>query len=173
MIKKENLDIYLIKKDDYSKDTFKSILNKVTKNDDLEISYNKFGKPFFNNYRDLFFNKSDKDEIIALAFNDNEIGVDIESINIKYPNIKKYFNKYNYNENLLWSIIESSIKFLGLSAFSFKDFSIINIDYHNNMYYSIVKYKEERTIYVTSKINDLYFISVASNKNFIFNFINV
>ena len=99
----------------------KFIVKLYSKIDTKEIYFNKnkYDKPYFNDK--IFFNISySKDYVVAGIYN-NEIGLDIEDLNININKILyKYGNKNNidknsYTENTkIWTKIESLLKFKGI-----------------------------------------------------------
>jgi len=108
-------------------------------NNMLLFENNAYGKPFLKNNSNVHFNITHSGEWVAAAFDQNEIGIDVEkikSIDIKiakrffsekeYQNLMKYKgidrNAYFFD---LWVLKESYIKavgkglYMGLDTFSF------------------------------------------------------
>lgn len=103
----------------------------------IEIVYNRYGKPALKNYPDIKYNITHSGEWVIIAYNNKDIGIDIEKIRPVTIKIAKYFTdsekEYLYskhgdeNENIirLWTIKESYLKFLGKGlSQSLKSFSV-------------------------------------------------
>lgn len=88
------------------------------------------GKPFFTEYRHIYFNASHSDNVAVCSFSDSEIGCDIQHIEKARENVAKRFftpQEYNYifdsNEKeknttderfaRIWAIKEAYLKLLG------------------------------------------------------------
>lgn len=90
------------------------------------FSLNEYGKPYLENYPDIFFNMSHSEKFVACAVSDCPIGVDIEQVHDIDVNIaKNYFfgSEYDYILNNyspkraffeLWVLKESYMKMTGL-----------------------------------------------------------
>lgn len=79
--------------------------------DMLGFSKAENGKPYFENATDLKFNISHSSDMIAVAFSENEIGIDIEKF--YRPNLKiakRYFTK-NENDYINRSVFGKSYRF--------------------------------------------------------------
>lgn len=100
----------------------KEKINSYLNSCDLE--YNEYGKPYIKN-NEFYFNKSHTNKLSVLIINNNECGIDIETIR-KYKPImaKKILSKdecelINKKENkdyyftLIWTLKESYLKALG------------------------------------------------------------
>lgn len=94
--------------------------------DVLPISYNRYGRPFFSDINNLFFNFSYSKDIVACAISDKNIGIDVEYIEqlidndilkLFHPVEQKYLkNCNNQNKSIIkyWNLKESYLKFLGV-----------------------------------------------------------
>lgn len=100
----------------------KEIINSYLNNCDLE--YNEYGKSYIKN-NEFYFNKSHTNNLSVLIIDNNECGIDIETIR-RYETImaKKILSKDEYElitkkENkdyyftLIWTLKESYLKALG------------------------------------------------------------
>ena len=116
-----------------------------------DVSYNEFGKPFIKNKP--YFNISHSGEYVAVAIDDNPIGVDIQIMEEKHLKLTKIFTKeeqeYIDKEDtlnrfhLMWSIKEAALKLIGKGITqSFKDVEIIDDD-SLRINSTIYKYKKE------------------------------
>lgn len=97
------------------------------KNDQIDIKYNDYGKPFINNLLDIEFNISHSGEWVVCAIDDISIGIDIEEIkHIDFSISECFFtkleNKCLFNKNKLekpkffyelWTGKESFVKAIG------------------------------------------------------------
>lgn len=84
-----------------------------------------YGKPYFKNYRDIYFNISHSGEYVACAFSKRPVGIDIQIKDKANINIAKrfftekeydYINKSENPENTfirLWALKESYLKCIG------------------------------------------------------------
>lgn len=96
------------------------------------IDYQKYGKPFLKDYKDIFFNISHCNGLVACAFSSKEIGLDIERVtNCKDLLIKKvlteneqnylsqYQNEKEYKEMFFrfWTLKECYMKWDGSGFF--------------------------------------------------------
>lgn len=101
--------------------------------DDLSISIGEYGKPYFSDRQDIFFNISHSDGMAAVIIADRTVGIDIQSVRpIKQRMIEmvcddceqKYIgNNDNKDECFIkiWSLKESYIKAIGQGmSFSMK-----------------------------------------------------
>lgn len=146
------MDVYIINKEK-NKVEVKYILKKIINNkfnvniENVNINYNKYGKPYLSSFKSIKFNISHSGKYIVYAFDDDEVGIDIEQIKkINYQNICKRFfhkkennyiksfkkNKQLYNFYKIWTIKESYVKCIG------KGLSI-----PLNSFYSKVKNEDE------------------------------
>lgn len=122
-------------------------LKNVLKNEygilDYEIYKNKNGKPYLKNI-DIYFSISHKNNIIGIAFSNQEIGFDIEFFDEKREYgmnlIKDWFtlDEINHINNdvvsmiKVWSMKESYLKLIGGKLVDIKTFSCLGI---NNVCY--------------------------------------
>lgn len=96
------------------------------------IDFHKHGKPYLKNYHDIHFNISHCDGLVACAFSNKEIGLDIERVtNCKDLLIKKvlteneqnYLTKYQNEEEYkemffrFWTLKECYMKWDGSGFF--------------------------------------------------------
>ena len=107
---------------------------KIDKNK-IEILLNKYGKPYLNNSKDLFFNISHSGDWVVVGFANMEIGVDIQKIStsnkIDIDNIAKHAfhtDEIQYLQNSskntkranfykIWSLKEALVKAKGLGFY--------------------------------------------------------
>lgn len=97
-------------------------------NEDIEFSTNKYGKPYFNNQNEMFFNISHSGRYVVCGWSEHEIGIDVEKKNTAHIEIaKKYFAEDEYKTIIskgeqeqshlfyeYWTLKESYIKYKGL-----------------------------------------------------------
>ena len=92
--------------------------------DEIQFSYNYFGKPYISNYPKIHFNLSHCRKGIACAISSNPIGVDIEEILFDNDIAKFILNKDEYKHIISsnnpaecftrkWTEKESYVKMLG------------------------------------------------------------
>lgn len=108
-----------------------SILSDELKSYDIEfsentVSYNKYGKPFLKDYKNLYFNISHCRELAVCAIEKSEVGVDVESIReyragvLRRAFSEKEKNIFENSENSdemffrIWTLKESFVKALGI-----------------------------------------------------------
>lgn len=113
-------NIFLLKsKDINGKKFLKYILKEYYGIENYNYYYDKYGKPYIDNY--LYFNYSNTSSYVVLAISLNEVGIDIELSSRIFPsNLINYIlnsdEKYiNSNYYLLkkWVEKESYLKYLG------------------------------------------------------------
>lgn len=176
----ENISDYLKNKSNNSnKDRYiislkeeKFLKEIINIKDKLNIETNKYNKPYLVN-SDIKYNFSNKGNYFTLAISEDEVGIDIEEVkensNSKlYEFIKQHHSDFKNNSpKLIWTMIESSIKLLGISSLIFKEIEIINIkkeDEHNYLF--ITKYKDILMYGKAKIINDLFMSVCTYNENF-------
>jgi 4'-phosphopantetheinyl transferase len=148
------------------------------KNEDIQFTSNRFGKPLLLNVSDFYFNISHSGKWVVCAISNMQIGVDIEEVrsqsyleiasqffsNEEYKDIifKKRSEQLNYFLDL-WTLKESYVKFLGkgliipLNSFTVKKYAENNIQI----------YKQNRQIpyfFKQYKIDNLYKFSICANQ---------
>lgn len=115
-----------------------SLVNKLynVKADDNNLRKNKYGKPYIDNHEYINFSISHCDGMIAVAFGEMPLGVDVEPLREVKPSLAKYMcaeNEYKYltkpNSFIrLWTLKESYIKAIGMGlSYPLKDISF-NLD---------------------------------------------
>ncbi|MED0766360.1 4'-phosphopantetheinyl transferase family protein, partial [Aneurinibacillus thermoaerophilus] len=93
---------------------------------DIELAYEKYGKPYLLSSKGLSFNISHSGEFIAIAISNENVGIDIqEYIDLDYEELAmRFFTKQEYNyissasnvkENFfrIWTLKESYLKARG------------------------------------------------------------
>ncbi|MBC8580766.1 4'-phosphopantetheinyl transferase family protein [Zhenhengia yiwuensis] len=94
---------------------------------EMEIIYNKFGKPFLNHTKGFSYNISHSGKWVVIAYGSSEVGIDIERIQIVKENIVDRFfaeeekifihegtgNEQKERFTQIWTLKESYIKYLG------------------------------------------------------------
>ncbi|SHI99269.1 4'-phosphopantetheinyl transferase [Clostridium cavendishii DSM 21758] len=98
------------------------------KNESISFNKNIYGKPYLEKFKNFYFNISHSGNYVAIAINNQEVGIDIEEIkDIEYFDIAKNFftnEEFNYisipnkKKSLerfyeIWTLKESYIKFKG------------------------------------------------------------
>ena len=89
-----------------------------------------------------------------------------------YNFINNYHSEFKkYNPKLIWTIIESSIKLIGISSLIFKEIEILKIKKEDDNCYSfITKYKDILMHGETKIINNLFISICTYNENFEINY---
>lgn len=138
---KINFDNYALFYSFNYKNNSHKFLNEILKKEYLisnyEIVTNINGKPYLKNCS-LFFNISNKKDMIGIVISNEEIGLDIEyieSLEIKNDSILKYFftnREREYIKNnkdllLTWTKKESYVKLLGGSLADCKDIDVFGL----------------------------------------------
>ena len=119
------------------------VVNKYDiNNDNLNISYNKYKRPYLN-IENIYYSNSYGENCAIIFISNNNIGVDIEKL--KLPNInlaKKFFTNKEFNYvfesyNLqkqrffeIWTKKEAYIKYIGTGFYTkINSFDVINSKY--------------------------------------------
>ena len=137
-----NIDIYYSHIGNTSNNTssmfLKEILEKEYNISNYEIIKNKNGKPYLRD-NSIYFNISHKKDLIIVAISNNEVGIDIEYIDVnmelKQTLLNKFFsvNEINYINNDIEKFFEvftkkeSYIKMLGGRVAEIKYIDIFNL----------------------------------------------
>lgn len=134
----------------------------------LGLEKNLLGAPKNIANKNLFVSLSHSDGILAAAFSEKKIGIDIQKINQKTLSItKRFFNESDNNSileneiknaNLVWSIKESAYKVFSLENFkipSLKDIFIKNDKNLQAAYRNLIAS-------INYKIAESYVFSIAS-----------
>ena len=125
---------------------------------EIKFAVNTHGKPYFT--EDIHFSISHSGEYVAIAFNDDEIGIDIEKkkqINRKLLNKAASktesinFNFENFDDEFLkmWTIKEAYFKYIGTGITDIKAVSVSDIEDNFN---------------VDTKIADNFILSIVTRK---------
>ncbi|MED0658868.1 4'-phosphopantetheinyl transferase family protein [Bacillus smithii] len=142
---------------------------------DIQLAYEKYGKPYLLSSKELSFNISHSGEFIAIAISNENVGIDIqEYIDLDYEELAmRFFTKQEYNyissasnvkENFfrIWTLKESYLKARGSGLhsplnsfyFSFKNNKIhLYHEGNNTMFY-----------FHSEIIHDNYHMSICSTK---------
>lgn len=134
----------------------KHVLEKENYQIQSFIKYNEYHKPMLDG---VFYNISHSDELVVLAFSNEEVGVDIQKYKDTLERTKdKYYNEDDYDKSLLhlWVIKESYLKFIGVGL-------------KNNIHEIIVKkdlvgYKGDMVMYKCYDLPNDYALAVCCNK---------
>lgn len=150
-----------------------SLFQKVGQLAEIEISYNKFGKPFLSGIKGFSYNISHSGTWVAIGYGDGEVGIDIEKIQEMKGIADRYFSEeekqyiqmvtgdeQNKRVTQIWTLKESYIKYLGIGLSTGLDsFSINAIE-------GVVtnqKGEIQRNLNIKSFVFDTdYYISVCS-----------
>lgn len=116
-------------------------------NNEIEFGINRYGKPFLNGHSSFHFNISHTRNAIAVAFSNDEVGLDIERIKSPDFQISKRFftsSEHNYilshkNPNRafyeIWTKKEAYIKCIGMGlAQPLKSFAVLDYESSKTMY---------------------------------------
>lgn len=147
------------------------------KNKDIEYGYNEFNKPFLKGNSKIHFNISHSKDYVAAAFDDEEIGIDVEEIKeMEYEDIvKRFFTDYEYKwimeqeEGIrlqcfykLWTLKESYVKFKGKGMnISFDSFKF-HVDCRNNI--CKLADNDEPVFFMNHSIGNSYELSLCGLK---------
>lgn len=131
---------------------------------ELEVNKTTNGKPYFIN-NSLKYNMSHSNSLYGVLYSNEEVGLDIEYIDVKRKSISKKiyskeidFNKLSYEQVIKdFTIKESYIKYFDLTVFH--DFKSININKNQ------VCGKQGCLYFKTFKYNN-YYISLTSKSKF-------
>lgn len=128
------------------------------------LYYNDFGKPYIKGCDKFYFSISHSGEWVLLAYDDNEIGVDIEKIQYVEKRVVDDFftekeKEYVYSQpekdrdkrfTQIWTSKESYVKYKGTGFLDNNVFKMLNL---------------ENDLYINSRIfNENYYLSVCGNK---------
>lgn len=94
---------------------------------EIDLVYNAYGKPMMRNLNRFYFNISHAGDWVVLAYGENEVGVDIEKIQLERKNIIEYVmskeekdyiysavgSECNKRFTEIWGLKESYVKYLG------------------------------------------------------------
>lgn len=109
---------------------------------DLDIVYNKFGKPLMNRMNDFSYNLSHSGKWVVIAYGSSEVGIDIEKIQEGKEYIAdklfveeeiKFINSVTGKERTkrftqIWTLKESYIKYIGTGLLTSLDsFSVSSL----------------------------------------------
>ena len=65
---------------------------------DITIDYGDFGKPFLRNYPNFHFNITHSKNVVAVAFSNSPVGIDVEKISTKKEKVAKRYFSLKENE---------------------------------------------------------------------------
>ena len=135
----------------YSRVILKFLLNKIYNNDDEILENN--GKPYVKS--DLYFSISHSNNILVIAFDKAEIGIDIEYL--KPRNYKKILN-------YMGAKCENEIS----QEEFYKIWTIYEAEYKSNMKQNIMSFKYQNYICSVSSLNKnkpvIYEVKIPQNK---------
>ena len=133
--------------------------------ENITFDYEKYGKPFLENYQDISVNISHSGDGVICGISDKAVGVDIQEI-IPYDKSigemilsesEKAYLSSSENPDLtfteLWALKESYVKMLGIGIDN--DLKRISFNLEKDSFYEYGKYFEKRII-------DNYVISYCS-----------
>lgn len=147
--------------------------NLNIKNNEINFTKNKYGKPFLKDYIGLEYNISHSNQLVVCAIGDYAVGIDIEYIkNVELGAANYIFEKHEYEvfSNLpeqrkldyfysMWTLKESFIKAKGLGlSIPMNSFSI-NRNSEKDMY---CIYKNSKYYFREYTINKDYKLSICS-----------
>jgi 4'-phosphopantetheinyl transferase len=131
---------------------------------DMEYSLNEYGKPYFSNHSEIYFNLSHSGDYVLVVLSSDEVGCDIQQItNVNLKIADRFFTakEREYIKNIngffrVWALKESFIKLIGKGLSQpLNSFSIEDLD--DEPY---VIYNGEKYAFIEDKIND-YVISIC------------
>ena len=164
------MKIYLSEHIKKSNDILNDILINDFKLANYEIYKNQYGKKYLKDLK-IFFNISHSNGLIALAFDGEECGIDIEflSIDRRFESlVKHYFNDSEKQEYLntidkidcfyhIWTAKEAYSKMIGTGI----------IGYFNNLPLDYDKYIKRYNVYLNDKKFKLAICTKAKNIEFV------
>lgn len=116
-------------------------------NKEIEFDKNKFGKPFLSGYPSFCFNISHTRNAIAVAFSNEEVGVDIERVKSPLLQISKRFFTQHEHEYIIfhknpelafyeiWTKKEAYIKYTGMGlSIPLNSFNVLDNEKSKSMY---------------------------------------
>lgn len=156
------MKIFISENNIRSNELLKNILKDYYNIINPVIIKNDSGKPYLKDL-DLYYNISHSKDLLVIAFNETEIGVDIEYHN-NLRRFEKLVNHYFFNDEqliydktksldyfyLIWTKKESYSKFIGTGI----------IGYFNNL---PSNYRLKTLSYKIKFIEDYYTLSISSN----------
>ncbi|AGK96293.1 4'-phosphopantetheinyl transferase family protein [Clostridium pasteurianum] len=144
------------------------------KNNEIEFTTNRYGKPFLKDYIGLEYNISHSNELVVCAIGDYEVGIDVEYIkNIDFDTANYVFSPQEYEEYShipvyrrldyfysIWTLKESLIKAKGLGMYIPMNSFTVNRNspkdvyclYDNSKYYFKEYSMEEYKLSICSKL---------------------
>lgn len=143
---------------------------------EIDLAYNKYGKPTIINNKNFFFNLSHSGDWVVLAYGTAEVGVDIEKIQMGRERIsdeifREEEREYIYSSvgmerirrvTQIWTLRESYIKYLG-TGFS-TEMNTFSIDAVNNCVMNDIG-ELKKNIFIKSIIFEPdYFLSICSEE---------
>lgn len=152
------------------------LLDVISKLDikDAMIEYDEFGKPYFLNCGDCFFNISHSGNYVIIAVSGQNIGCDIqEKKEIKENVLKRitsekereYISEEGYELTFVWALKESYSKFIskGLS----KDFREISFKEESKDFFVIYDSEKEVAFGIRKELLQDYEIFVTAKERFV------
>ncbi|PFZ10495.1 phosphopantetheine-protein transferase [Bacillus pseudomycoides] len=122
------------------------------KNYEFTFCYNKYGKPYLENFPNIHFNISHSGKYVVCAIDKSPVGIDVETINpIDLTIVNSYFSKLEkeylfqsqFNEKLtkfyyIWTMKESYIKREGKGlSIPLDSFCVFSLKDTNTAFYQI------------------------------------
>lgn len=162
----------------------KKALIELNVDSDIELTYNKYQKPYLKN-NDIYFNISHSGEYVICAISKDEVGCDIEyikDIDMKIAN--KFFNENEYKTILnsnnqldtfyrIWTLKESFMKNLGLGFnIELNSFEIVlsnnptvkqNINNNNKYYFKEIEINNYKCSVCLLNDNDVIVKNIFEN----------
>lgn len=169
----------IINKYVFNKDKIRAIISEIlirvaycegrsVDNDDIRFEKNKYGKPFIINSNDFKFNVSHSDEMVVVAIDNEDIGVDIEKIQNIDKEVAKIFCTEN-ECNVIANSKEEEVKKISTSIWSLKEAYVkylgVGISKELNSFDVISKYNINSNINLKSIEYNGYCLSICSEKN--------
>lgn len=147
------------------------------KNEDIKYGFNEFRKPYLIGNPEAHFNISHSGDFVAAAFDNEDIGIDIEEVKeMEYEEIvERFFTKeelewirsVELKDKLLcfyklWTLKEAYVKFKGKGMnISFDSFGF-KADYKKSLYE--LNNSNEKVFFNNYEAGDLYELSLCSRK---------
>lgn len=146
------------------------IVNQQTKaiNPFYDVKKDALGKPYIPQLPDLYFNISHSGDYIAIAYGNENVGVDLQQIVVYRPKVAEKCCTFDelkwmqqedvdYRFTFLWTIKESYAKYTGKGLA--EDFKEIRIDFDDCCI------KDTEVKYVSERLNDYIITVCAENLN--------
>lgn len=156
----------------------KAMINELYPNRNMTLSYckNYYGKPYFKEISEIFFNISHSGDYVCCAISDSEVGIDIEEINVsmEIDTFKDCFLKEEWDQVLddkknshgtffsLWTLKESYVKKIGMGLS--KELNSFSIFLESKIRVIDDKLEQKDEYFLLCDIGSSYKMAICSGK---------